>query len=93
MVIDKQGCVITNYIFDSQEGDSVSQWSSIVAGVWGGHCCCFPVLSLTSQRPQELKVLRVRKLKNYGQALLLHLDVCPKQQGSSGTGEESKLTA
>ncbi|KAJ8798042.1 hypothetical protein J1605_016925 [Eschrichtius robustus] len=43
--------------------------------------------------PQELKVLRVRKLKNYGQALLLHLDVRPKQQGSSGTGEESKLTA
>ena len=35
VVIDTQGCVITNYIFDSQESDSVSQWSSIVAGVCG----------------------------------------------------------
>lgn len=93
MVMDKQDCVMTSYIFESQESDSFLESSSIVC--WGLRvcCCCFPVLSLISQRPQEQKVLRVCKLKNYGQGLLLHLDMCPEQQGSRGTGETNKLTA
>lgn len=93
MVMNKQDCVITNYIFESQESGSFLESSSIVC--WGLRvfCCCFPVLSLISRRPQEQKVLRVCKLTNYGQGLLLHLDVCAEQQGSRGTGETNKLTA
>lgn len=50
--MEKEGCVIPNYAFDSQESESVSQWFSVVAGIWGAYHCSFPVFSLTSQRTQ-----------------------------------------